>query len=49
MYIFKRLYAFFSRDAPHLHPIGALPIQYSINQVVHSELACDALNFGIII
>jgi hypothetical protein len=48
-YIFEQLYAFFSRDAPHHHPIGALSIQYPINQVIHSELAHDALDFGIVI
>jgi hypothetical protein len=47
MYIFKQLYTFFSRDALH-HPVGTLPIQYPINQVIHSGLVRDVLDFDIV-
>jgi hypothetical protein len=49
MYIFQQLYAFFSGDALHHHPVGTLTKQYLINQMVHSGLACDTLDFGVII
>jgi hypothetical protein len=49
VYILQQLYVFFFGDAFHHHPIGTLMKQYPINQMVHSELACDALDFGVII
>jgi hypothetical protein len=49
VYILQQLYAFFSEDALHHHLVGTLMKQYPINQMVHSGLACDALDFGVII
>jgi hypothetical protein len=49
MYIFQQLYAFFSRDAFHHHPIGPLMKQHPINQMVHYGPVCDALDFGVIV
>jgi hypothetical protein len=49
MYILQQLFAFFFGDALHHHPAGTLTKQYPINQMVHSELACDALDFSVII
>jgi hypothetical protein len=49
MYISEELYAFLSRDAPHHHLVGALSMQYSVNQAIDSILVCEALDFGIII
>jgi hypothetical protein len=30
-------------------PLGTLSKHYPINQVVHPRLACDALDFGVIV
>jgi hypothetical protein len=49
VYIFQQLYAFFSRDTFHHHPISTMLIQHPINQMIHSRLACNALNFSVII
>jgi hypothetical protein len=49
MYVFKQLYAFFSGDALHHHSISTQSIQYTINQMIHSGFARDALDFGVII
>jgi hypothetical protein len=49
VYILQQLYVFFSGDALHHHSIGTLIKQYPINQMIHSGLACDALDFDIII
>jgi hypothetical protein len=49
VYILQQLYALFSGDALHHHPVGTLMKQYSINQMVHYGLACDALDFSVII
>jgi hypothetical protein len=40
---------FFSGDAFHQYPVGTMLIQYSINQIIHSELVCDALDFDVIV
>jgi hypothetical protein len=49
MYILQQLYAFFSGDAFHHHPVGTLTKQYPINQMIHSGLVCNVLDFDIII
>jgi hypothetical protein len=49
MYAFKQLYAFFSGDALHHHPITTMSVQYLVDMVIHSRFACDVLNFGVII
>jgi hypothetical protein len=49
VYIFQQLYAFFFGDALQHHPVGTLMKQHPINQMVHSVLACDALDFDVII
>jgi hypothetical protein len=49
VYVFKQLYTFSFGDAPHHHPISTLSIQYPINQIIHSGLASDALDFDVIV
>jgi hypothetical protein len=49
MNILQQPNAFFSRDAPHHHDIGALSIYYPIYMVVHLGLARYVLNFDVVV